>query len=183
MATEYFGDLNESYISERALSPYSMVTKNYSCTKNGPLVNLSCWCKSNGGTPGHLRMALYASDGAFICQGSGEITVSATSFAWANATHTEFVDSVGSSCSPTLSSGTEYKIAWSSDSTDVYFAYSSGSNGDTNYKEADYTSGFPSSIGSGWSPYTQLYAVRFGVGDTSGLSIPVAQAIYRRRRI
>jgi len=187
---DYFGFVSIPSDGTRTFNPYAMATKNIACPGTSgtrTIVELSMYCYSGGGTPGHARIAIYkSSDDTLVCQGSAEILVSSTSPGWDNCKHTTFTDSVGDAiASPELTVGQNYWLFMSTDSSDVLTAYDNGSSGDTYYTTGDLTNGFPAS-GSGLrgSEWAQVFGLRCGLYVApSGLSIPLVQSIYRRRRI
>lgn len=134
----YFGaTATTSGVAATAARTYFNYNLKYQATTPGPIVELSAYVKSNGGTPGNMRLALYNSDRTVkICEGSAEVLVSSTTAAW--VAHTGLTGT----CS--VSTGVDYTLALTVDSADVYYYYATGTTGDWGYiSSADYTGGFP----------------------------------------
>ncbi len=165
MAT-YFGyTIGEEYWNTDA---YYGVYRNYAvqCPGSGVqnVVSLEWDVKSAGGTPGHIRCAVYDTNDLLLFEGSAEITVSSTIRGWVG--HIAF-----SPANPTLVGGTTYRLAATADSADVVFYYGLGSFGDSFYGLVDYTAAFPANIGG--SAGSAILNIRCGVeAAAGGLSIP-----------
>jgi hypothetical protein len=141
---------------------------------NQTVVELSSYCKTNGGTPGNIRLAVYNNDWtAKICEGSAEVNVDSSEYGWRG----HLVQSGITPNPTTLTGGVKYRIALTQDSTDVRFGYQLGSSGDIGYTWGDYTDGFPSSLTSG-SDYTFRWCMRCGVESSQTyLDAPLSTAV------
>lgn len=186
---EYFGYNNTTGLftvqSGAALwlrnSVYSWTDASFTCPGTGSrsLTELALYCKSNGGTPGHILVAIYDTSLNLIAEGSTELTVSSTTAGW--VTHSAFVDPAGSPSTPSLTGGTDYVLVFTTDSTDITLYYTNGTSGDTRYALTDYTAGFPDTIATGTS-FTRRYPIRAGVDTPSGSILAHAQHYYRLLR-
>ena len=132
---------------------------------NQNLVSLGVFAKTNGGTPGNVRSAIYDILGKFIAQGSVKILVNNTA-AWRE--HTTFTLIGGASTSPVLVGGTHYILRHSRSSSDVLVGYGYEAANACNSSSLDSTdSDFPSSfVPSGTS--TVSYNIRAGVTAAAG---------------
>lgn len=183
---EYFGYNDTTGLSSGQASVswirngvYSWTNADFTCPGAGSrtLSELAFYCKSNGGTPGHIRVAIYDTSRNLIAEGSAELTVSSTTAGW--VTHSAFVDPAGSPSTPILTGGTDYILVFAVDSTDVTIYYTAGSNGDVAYNTNDYTGGFPDTLASGTN-YNRRYPIRAGVEEVGGGSVLLhAQHYYR----
>jgi len=134
----------------------------------------------------NVRCAIYNSDGStLLMQGSAEINVTETDTNGTWKTHTSFVDSAGNAiATPQLDGGSNYILAASGDGTTLRQRRTAVTSGYSKFAIGDYTSSnFPSSVPPP-SSGTNLAVCRCGVepAASSGISIPVLQSSYRRRR-
>jgi hypothetical protein len=157
---EYFGHNAPSFPASYNGTPATWYTltaswqgDSYSWTCPGTgtkqLTALQAFVKTNGGTPGNIRMALYDTSDNLIAEGASEITVDNTTAQWIG--HTSFLDSNGNPATINLTGGTTYRFAFSTDSNDVviYYHDTAGSSGDQKYQTVDYTGGFPDPYSGG----------------------------------
>jgi hypothetical protein len=156
-STTYFGETAQTSFDTGAAGAIAFrnLNKTYTCpgTGNKSLVELSAYVRSGGGTPGHVRLAIYDTSNNLIYQGNVEVTVSNTTADWIG--HTGITGVI-------LQGGTNYKIAASFDSSDVQPSYYIGTLGDHSSYSADYTGGWPSSLADGGNE-DWIKSVRAGV--------------------
>jgi hypothetical protein len=126
---------------------------------------------------GNVRLALFNSSKAFVCQGNAEIAVGVEGW----HTHTSFTNQAGSPITPTIIAGDNYYIVASFDSSLTNVHYASG--GSTYYQlSSDYTGGYPATLTFDHES-GNTFTLRCGVEEVaSGVSVPTLMASYRRRR-
>lgn len=214
MAVTYFGHCNSDGTLKTGETPASLGTgwtgvtaRNapaayaFTCPGTGTqdVISLGHYVKYSTGTADHIRMAIYDTAGTtLIGQGSAEITVDNAAVAWRE--HTAFTNGAGDAITPQLAGGTAYMILVTYDGgvtepwgwTDWGALYG-------NRISADYTAGFPASLGAGvandylqtmrcgveppaagGSPAPKLPL--FGVGGLAAW-IPLWPAVWRWRRM
>jgi len=127
-----------------------------------------------------IRLAVYNTSGSLLMQGAS--TLSFSSDGWHN--HTSFVDgSLDAIASPELTGGTNYILSAGLSTGGLQIYKTSVTSGHAKYVTGDITAGFPASLASG-SDAASEWSLRCGVEPvSSSLSIPVAMASYRRRRM
>ena len=144
---------------------------------NQIIKELSGWITSAGG--GNFRLAIYSADRSTkIAEGAEEIEATD---GWAWQGHLTQVSITPNPA--TLVGGTTYVIGESFDKNDPHTKCENKSS-TYGYARADYTGGWPASLGDGTEEGAWLWAMRCGVDPEAGggLSIPVAMDIYRQRR-
>jgi len=175
MTVSYFGE-NSDGTGDGVLSGYSLVNNNavtsFVCPGTGTqdVKELGIRARDVSVGSDHVRVALYNTDGSFVCQGSAEITVSANTHAW--YTHTSFVDAAGSAISPQITGGTAYLIAVTADGANIYIAANGTRTNNNKYSSNDYTGGFPSSYTPSTTS-TPICCCRCGVEPAAGGGVSV----------
>jgi hypothetical protein len=182
MALSYFG--NQTYNGGSVSSGVALALKSYvtyTCPGSGSMQikELSSYCKKNSATV-HNRVAIYNGN-TLVAQGSAEVTL-ITSAGWQG-----HVAGDGSDITPspaTLTGGATYKLTVSYDA-DCQIYYGDDVTGRNRYTFTDYTGGFPATFADPADDAGSEYAIRCGVEAAAigGLSIPIAMAYYRYRRI
>lgn len=132
----------------------------------------------------NVRCGIYNSSGNLVMQGSAKIAVTETDSAGVWKTHTSFVDGAGNAITtPQLTGGQNYYLVNTGDGTTLRQRRTAVTSGYTKYRSSEYTSDMPDTIPASPTNGTNLACIRCGVTPaSSGISIPVLQSSYRRRR-
>jgi hypothetical protein len=140
----------------------------YVCPGTGTkrVYSLSFWAKSNGGTPGTARLAIYDSSFNLIGQGESTFTVSSTTEQWIGHVGYSSLKPIGGAAGDPiyLTGGTQYVFAFSTSNTDLRIGYKSvGTSVSSSwYITTNWTSGFPNSFAAG-TQFTERLPVRVEV--------------------
>lgn len=136
----------------------------YTCPGTGTraVQSIELWCKSSGGTPGAVRLAVYDTGLNLIGEGNSTSSVSSTTVGWFGHVNTADLKPAGGSGGQAvnLTGGTNYVFAYSTTSSDVRIAYVASAG--AKYVAADYSTGYPSTLGAG-SNISQKMAFKIGV--------------------
>lgn len=139
--TTYFGETTPGGYSDHAPVCYWWRNKNkvFTCPGSGAqdLVELSAYVYRIALGTGHIRLAIYDTSNNLLYQGSAEVTVDNADPDWIG--HTGITGQ-------TLTGGTNYRIALTTDSSDVEVYYNLYSIGDFTSLPADYTGGWPNPL-------------------------------------
>lgn len=170
-STEYFGNTDTTAATSfdewggYTIRWRSDATAYYTCPGSGSrtLQSMELYCKSNGGTPGTIRLALFDTSLNLVAEGSATVTVSSTTVGWVgHLTAADLRPVGGSSGDPiTLTGGTNYLPAYSASSSDVRIAYEVVGTSMT-YLNNNYTGGFPTTIAAGTN-LNQSFRMKLGV--------------------
>lgn len=155
----------------------------FTCPGSGTqdIKSLGCYGKSNGGTPGNFRCAIYDTSYNLIAQHSAEVEMSGTTPSWQG-------ESQGLTGTLVLTGGVNYKICVTFDSNDCGPYFSIVPDGDGAYLYgSDLTGGFPAVLDTPFG-FIYLFNVRCGVdpaggGDTYTASGVISQSGVPSRRI
>ena len=129
------------------------------------------------GTSCNIRCAIYSSDGTTkIAEGSGEVPLSTTPFAWYG--HGPGLYNALSPSAPVITGGQNYILCVSCDGTTYAYGIDAGSSGAFKYSTNDYTGGWPASLPSGGNPGNYNFCIRCGVDAAAGtLSIQMSECV------
>lgn len=137
-------------------------------TGNKRLYSLQFWAKSNGGTPGTGRIAIYDTSFNLIGQGVSTFTVSSTTPQWIGHVGYNSLKPIGGNAGDPvyLTGGTQYIVAFSTSNTDLRIGYKSvGTSVSSSwYKINDWTSGFPNSFTAG-TQFTERLPVKVEINS------------------
>ena len=185
MAVTYFG-LNENGASAQKPNadthwnnPAEIV---YTCPGAGAQDIKELGARVYEGSTGYIRLAVYETDGTFICQGSAQLdTEPQGDTNWLS--HTAFTNVGGDPISPQLTGGTAYIIAIAGDG-DCYVQQNAVSSGDMVREYDSYLAGFPATITKD-ADVEREWCVRCGVEAASagGSIVPIICSVERRRRM
>ena len=184
MSAAYFGQetltTNETRNAVRWFRNRTYVT-GFTCPGSGnqQVTELSFHGYLVAGAP-NIRLALYNTSDALLCQGSAEVPVAGASGSWQG--HIGAANITPNPC--IITGGVQYDIAvsWDCDASNTLRAYYVvGSSGDYTYLAVDYTGGFPDPLADATDGGSR-WAIRCGVDPAAGLSIPVAMMTYREKR-
>ena len=185
MSTTYFGNNSYSEYNDNYNGYWGRLSSsNSGCTCPGSglqnVKELGIVACVNAGT-GVSRLAIYDALNNFVMQGLAAVNVTETTPTW--KTHSSFADQSGNAmATPQLTGGVRYALVCSG-STDVtlWHGYNYQESTDNDYGIADYTGGFPASLGYGTSMGTFCVAMRCGVEPASNsISIPALMATNMR---
>lgn len=140
----------------------------YTCPGSGPQVvkELSAYVKSNGGTPGHIRIAVYDASHNLICQGTAEVTIDNTTAGWyGHLTQANITPNPAY-----LTGGVQYDLALCLDAEDVVRYRDLGTLGDNTWEAVDYTDGWPSTLAD-VTDGSSKWSVRCGVDPANLINV------------
>jgi hypothetical protein len=180
---DYFGyNVDETTFS--VLSGYTGRNNNlvWTCSGSGPqrVLELGARVKVTSGSS-TVRHSIYDAAGNLVMQGSAAITVTGTSLIW--VTHTAFVDVSGNPiANPTLTGGTNYIMCTTGSAGTAQAAYGAGAAGNEVWKAANYTAGYPATLGTGWNSIAQKICIRCGVIPQNSSFMPIVMNHFNRMR-
>lgn len=139
----------------------------FTCSGSGTVrvQSMEIWCKSFGGTPGTVKLAIYDTSLNLIGQGVAAVTVSSTTIGWVGHTLLADLKPSGGSAGQAvnLTGGTSYVVAISFSSSDVRIGYSAVSAQGYSQNNQYTASTFPTPLGGTESALNELFCVRVGV--------------------
>lgn len=169
--TEYFGyTTTASLTSSDDWGGYTIRNNNalnpFTCPGSGTRVvqSLEIWCRSVGGVPGVLLIAIYDTSLNLVGQGTAAVTVSSTTAGWVGHTTTLLLKPAGGIAGQAvnLTGGTNYILAYSCSSGDTKIPYNP--NGNTMYfQNTNNTAGFPNPLGGSETIFGEQFGARIGV--------------------
>lgn len=170
-STEYFGYLDTaSLVSLDEWGGYTVrnhaTNDPFTCPGTGTrrVVSLELWCKSLGGTPGVIRIAIYDTSLNLIGQGAATVTVGSTTEGWVGHVTTADLKPAGGSAGQAvnLTGGNSYVFAYSSSSGDVRIPFVLTA-ANTYYQATNNTGGFPDPLGGSETNHNEKFGGRVGV--------------------
>ncbi len=133
----------------------------FTCPGSGTQVvkEISSYAKSAGGTPAHVRLAIYSAAYALLGQGVAEVTVNNTTPGWYG--HLTQADITPNPCN--LTGGVQYYLGNTHDGTDYHWKVNTPGGSDAaTANSVDYTGGWPDPLPNAYDT-SYVPSIRCGV--------------------